>query len=71
MGWDPCVKVCTVGTRLGLKAWETCRYLAIYNLAAKSKYCMHVCSCTNAEIDTHYIQNPWLSKWVHNYEKTL
>lgn len=53
MGWDPCVRGRTVGTRLGLKAWETCRYLAIYIVAAKSKYCMHVRVCTNTEIDIY------------------
>lgn len=39
----------TVGTRLGLNAWETCRRLAIYIGAAKSeKHCTHG-PCTNKE----------------------
>lgn len=53
MGWDPCVRGRTVGTRLGLKAWESCRYLAIYIVAAKSKYCMCACLCTNNVSTVH------------------
>lgn len=48
MGWDPCVRGHTVGTRLGPKAWEMCRYLAVYIVAAKSKM-LHAWLCINKE----------------------